>query len=369
MFELKNWIEKNNVKNVAISRFYRNAGTNLAAAKNASSLDIVYTKKFLIEECNIHPEIIKSKDNVDFSKYDLIIFQPYSFIMFGGIWESHNVDYIYKYARDFNGVTMCIYNDPNISWTNPLSILEAKNRVLRNKEIVSDDFDKNLIEKFQTKNLVGMFVGKDFDKFKKLAKKRKFAIWPNDIIKVKLGEYIHSHVLKECENSTFNFDIEEREFDVIYYGSNRGGGRAKELKRLFKNNSSLRLKWVGYDPKFPNVSWEKKIRYDKLCDVVRKSLTSIVVGDNAHNDNIVLYRFYEAMKFNVINLISTSFDPKKELIKNAELQKICYINSLSDIEESCKKLRSSKLFYNDMLKAQAEEIKNLTEKWHVQNNE
>lgn len=361
MFELKRWIETNGIKRVGLARFYRSASEKIGRAKNAGSLDIFYTKKFLSDECGIEADVIRVTDKVDFSKYDLLIFQPYTFIMFGGIWEAHAVDFIYDYCRHFDGTVMCIYNDPNVTWSNPLRVLDARNRVLRGSEIVSDEFDRSLIDAFESKKFVGMFIGRDFERFKKLAKTTNSTFWPEDIIKVKLSEYIHHNQL--LDSRVLEVDPSSKKYDVVYYGSNRGGGRNKQMKRIFGKNESLKLRWIGYDPKFPNADWTKKVKYDDLGPLIDESLTSFVAGDPAHDDNIVIYRFYEALKFNVVNLISRQFDPEMKLLNHPTLQDVCYVESLEDVEKACKKLRESQVFYNTILRLQRDEILRVAASW------
>jgi len=363
MLQLKNWIRAHNVKRVGITSFGRNVTTNVNRVTNAAAFDIIYMEKFLTEECGIQTDIIRgNKEHDTFASYDLLIVQPCSYVMFGGAWDGWALDFIYDYVQTFSGTTMCIYNDPNIVWANPLKVLSDRNRVRRGgPDVVADEFDPTFIDMFETKKLVGLFIGRNWNAFKEHAKPAKHVIWPNEIVTIKLSEYIFDNEFADCIVRAA--DPTTKPYDVVYYGSNRKNKRNKLLNSIFKKNESLNLRWIGYDPGYPNTTWSKKVAHGKLGPCIEECLTSIVAGDPAHNDNIVIYRFYEALQFNVVNLITRVFDPEMYLYQDDLLRKLCYVDSLKDIEVVIDVLRNNDGIYEEVLQRQEHEIRRIMHSW------
>lgn len=362
MLELKKFIESNRIKRVAITRLCGTASDNVAKAINPGQVDVFYMKKFM-QENGVAVDIINAKDNADMTQYDMMLMQPSSLLYWGGFLEGRDIDHIYNYTKNFQGLTMCAYVDPNLTWSNPLKQLAKRPRVKRNGVVIEEQFDHELIEKFAQKKLVGAFIGTDFERFKAESRPLHAPIWPSEAVNMKLGEYIHHHEFENIVREPVS--LADKKYDVVYYGSKRGPSvfRKKQINDLFKQNDTLDLRWVGYDPGLPNSTWVRKVRYHALVPLVSEGLTSLVVADKAHNDNIVTWRFYEAVKFNVVNLIHRNFDPEMKLYQDETLRDVCYVSSLEDVKRSCEKLRFSDEFYNKVLDLQLQEVKRVAATW------
>jgi hypothetical protein len=267
MKALKEYIIKNNIKSVAFHRFYRSIILDQGTSTTAAAFDVVYIHKYLVEECGLNPIIISMKDEnvegfnvqsydqVDYSKLDLIIFQPYGFTMFGGIWSFKELDSVDVYTEKFNGETMVIYNDPNIPWTNPYKIItnEKKTKMMINKDIVEISRTEEDVKAFEEKKCTALFIGRDFEKFKQYFKKQnesRSQTWPSYSINIRLTEWIMKNELSKSSNALFKDEknVKDLKYDIMYYGSDRKGSRNKNLNKLFKNDENLNKIWIGYDP-------------------------------------------------------------------------------------------------------------------------
>lgn len=365
MLALKKWLEEHNVRRVGLARFYRNASDKICKARNAGSHDVAYLKLFIERECSIQADVLTSR-STGLDRYDLIIFQPYAFLVFGGVWEHRPVDFMYRYMREFKGTTMVVFNDPNVAWTNPFERLAEKPRVSRNGEIGIEPVPESVIDDFNNKEFVGLFVGQDFDSFKQKMLKRRGEnpLWPKETLKIKLGQFIFDEQLSRHVSRPT--EVHKKAFDLTYYGSNRRGTRVSVMNSVFKNNSLLKLKWVGYDPKYPGCVWTKKVRQDELQNHMQNSVATLVVGDAAHNDNVILYRFYEAPIFGVVSLIHESFDPHKKLYQDDLLRSLCYVKTLSDVESACIGLRKDQRLFESVIEKQLEQTKRIASTWRTQ---
>lgn len=370
---LKEYIVSNNIRHVAITRFLRTIPIDVDNSKNAGPLEVTYLRRF-IEECGIQCDIILQnkkpsieKDDIiyfreikNFNKYDLIIFQPYTFNLYTGIWEKDTVDYIDRITHEYRGKVSVLYNDPNVHWENPYPTMITRPFLGKN---IHDKHNpsgfvrtQSDVEAFDKIDILGLYNGSNFENYWRKSLIKKDTIKPTQIIEIKLSEYI----FKERSGDSISLFEDQvsgdRQYDVCYFGSNRKGYRTELLKKLFKKDKTLNKLWIGYDPVFENTKViKKKVEHFLLEKHVQKSKFSIVIGDEAHIDNIKTFRFFENPEMKTLSLIHSSYDPSMKLILNKTLREFCYFTTIEDIHEILNKLHT--VPYHTLIELQDKEIK------------
>lgn len=381
MKALKEYIEKNNIRNVAFHRFYRSIVLDQGNSTTAGAFDVVYIHKYLVEECGLDPVIISMKDEnvegfnvqsydqVDYSKLDLIIFQPYGFTMFGGIWAFKELDSVDVYTEKFNGETMVIYNDPNIPWTNPYKIItnEKKTKMMIDKDVVEISRTEEHVKAFEEKKCTALFIGRDFEKFKENFKRQsetRSQTWPSSSLNIRLTEWIMKNELSKSSSALFSEekDVKRAEFDIFYYGSNRGGSRSKNLKKLFKNDEILNKLWIGYDPEYNRTTVLPKQNHKDLVRYADQCVASLVIGDDSHNDNIITYRVFENAIMEIPSVVYNEYDSNHIIFPSEEYRDLTYFSTIEDLISIIEKLKDQKT-YQKVLKYQKDRIIELSNEY------
>lgn len=325
------------MKTVAITSIFSNP---IFKESTARGLELIYLKKMLD---NNNVIIIGKKgrnskdmnfyyDYTDHPDYDNLFIQLSTPNFFGGVVGDNTIRLIENIDIDPSKINI-FATDPRIKPVNPARIL-------------FDRFGKceEHIEKWD--NILSkcnyLMPGKDIYKF-----------WPDidlsfaNVINVDFFGYIFKHNTKYS-----NFvEVQDKEYDVIYYGDKRGSYREKKLRFLFKESTKNLL--VGY--KSPKVSGDfiKKVQHVKLQETINRAKVNLIIADEEHEDNVTTFRFYEGMASSSLCAIDLKFDPNRELIKDPILKDLLYIERNSDI----KKLANS--YSKDLIELQHKELKRI----------
>lgn len=380
MRRLTEYLRQRGHQKIAISKWLRGVAGDLEKTKNPGPLDIHYLYKFLQAE-GFDVSIIGQKelepggeyqgwkwDQVDLNSWDVIIFQPYTFLLFGGVWMPEELAYIEHYTTHYKGETMVIFNDPNIPWENPYTLMIKLKRNYLGLQKVPIHRDEHWIDDFQNKPTTAIFVGEDYEAYKQLAYTNKITIWPENHINIPLSTYIFKNEFAKSQSPTeqktelFSFGDQQKRYDLCYFGSNRKSSRGRYLKALFGKDESLKKLWIGYEPEYPNTTFLKKINREDLPTILADCLASIVIGDQAHNDNIITYRFFENSLYGVFSVIYDEYDTKRRLIQDQELQKITYFKNIDELKAIIDYLKKNLHRYDELVKMQRLEIEKLFEK-------
>lgn len=128
-------------------------------------------------------------------------------------------------------------------------------------------------------------------------------------------------------------DNKEKEFDLIYGGSFRGGNRAKKFEQylmgdiadkfnvhVFGSISEKQLQKINGDITLPSIG--KKVPMDKMRDELNRSLVNIIVGEKKYNNNMTTVRLWESSFTNSVVLIEEEFDKNHEIFKYSEENEI-----------------------------------------------
>lgn len=373
---LKKYIKDNNVKNVVVQRFFRNIQINIDKAKNPGSVEIFFLVKYLIEECGVEPTLIYHtkqqptgyhkwlhQSEVDWSTVDLCINQTNLYNLFGGHWEKREIEHIDNWTNNYQGLTYVLFTDPLILWTNPYRLMTegGRNTYRDNRyektEPIQFHITPEQVQLFENKEVDALFIGKDYDKFKNT--NIKFVVWPEYALEFKMASYIVHNELQKIQS---NIIIpEEKEWDVVYFGSYRGNYRGKTFKKLF-NSDNLKKLWIGHDPKMKNTEVIDSVHRSGLGKYLQRSKLSFVMGDLTHNDNIFTYRIFENSLMKCLSIIWNEFDTEHTIFQNPELTKF-YVSEPEQVEGLIQHLDEDPSRYDYYLNLQREEILAFSKEW------
>lgn len=261
---------------------------------------------------------------------------------FGGIIGKDTIEKLIKIGK-FNGKLFYVINDPKIYY------VDISKRALEKGQITKDEFN-SFNEKIKEMKVI--FTGTDYKLFE------SFIYNKSNFFKLEFEKNIPLFEFTFV-NYNFNKNVisfnKNKEFDLCYYGDNRGGYRDKKIKQYF-NNDILKTKTIGLKSDYINNLKLSKIRNDKLSNEMQDCYASLIIGDKEHNSNWITYRFFEGILSGVILFIDEDYDINKNYLKNPILQKICYVKSPEDIRKRIDYIKENNL-YNKIIKLQKEELK------------
>jgi hypothetical protein len=300
---------------------------------NHRGLEIVYLKK-LFNDNNLQLDIIGKKgrtnkdiiffkditSNLQSTENVFIQLAPINF--FGGVIDDYVVKFINEIGNLNNKNFYVLVNDPRIKPQNPAEVV-FKRFGLCEEQI------NNWNKIFD--NATYCFQGKDLNKFFNEDKNRK-------IMNLDFFTYIFKN---DTKYSNF-ISLEDKQFNLIYYGDKRGSHREKKINKYLSNCYNDLL--VGYKTNKLKTSFLNKVPHVELKNVIDKSICSLIIGDKEHENNIATYRFYETLASSTLCAIDIDYDPNKELIKNEILKEVLYVKNKNDINKLCS-LYSEKLIY------------------------
>ena len=291
---------------------------------NHKSLEIFYLKK-MFSENNLDLSIIGNKcrnnDKIYFFKdissnledIENIFIQLSTINFFGGEINPYLLKFTEKFSNLKHKNFYVLVNDPRIKPENPA-------KVVFNRFGLCEEHIENWDYIFDNANYV--FQGKDLKKFFNDDKERK-------TIKLDLFTYIFKN---DAKLSNF-VDIDNKEFDLVYYGDKRGSYRESKIKKYLSNSERDLL--VGYKTNKVECSFMNKVPHYDLQKIIDKSICSLVIGDKEHENNIATFRLYETLASSTLCAIDIDYDPNKELIKNETLRNILYVKNKEDIKKLC----------------------------------
>jgi len=204
---------------------------------------------------NKHLEFFKDFRTVDINEYDAVLCFPSRPIFFAGKYGES--DQMVELMANFKGIVIQTLSDPLVKTTNPAERLYKRFGIC-----------EEWIEAWDNINDRSYFIfpGKDIQKWCRYAPTGTY-IPHNRIIKYDWFTYIHRHALLENKNnsSLFEFNNNEKKWDVLYYGnSNRAGFREQQLRKYFPKDTKNLL--VGYKSDKINATQIDKIPHTELIE-------------------------------------------------------------------------------------------------------
>ena len=306
-------------------------------------LELIYLKELLEEKgrevmifgkkCRTNKDLDFFKDVSTIKDYNVhsVILQLAPANFFGGKYSDFSIDAIKQLANLFSeGVKFNILpTDPRIKPLNPAKVFYDRFNLCEDYILI---WDRIINESTY------LFPGKDISKF--------FNMDMNvDVYKLDWFAYIFKKGLN------FSEFVEDKEYDVIYYGDKRGSYRNNKIKKLMPYSTKNLL--LGYKEKINYAEFKKKVKHSELFEVLNRCKVSLVIGDKEHEDNVATFRFYEALASSTLAAIDIDFDPNKELIKNEKLREVLYVSNMNDV----KKL--SNMYSKELIDLQQQELKRI----------
>lgn len=329
--------------------------------RNIRSLEAIYTIKCFnamvfstkIKELKDLNYVKSINEFNNYSNIDNLIVHLSPLNIFGGIINK-NVTDLLRIILFFNKSIFLLYTDPKILYYNYFQILYDRYFIDKNIKFEDESFIELLnienINLFENKDYKYLFCGKDYELFKSVLNNDK-ALWPQKGFNFNLFEIIFANELKDQK---LNFYLENKEFDLVYYGNNRGGYRNKILKKLFTFDFNKYL--IGYEDNFKNCKFQKYVPVDMLKNELAKCYASIVIGDKAHENNFITARFFENILNGLISFIYLPYDSNKTLYENELLKDILYIESADQVKIVLDEVKKDKVLHREILNLQLKEL-------------
>lgn len=273
--------------------------------------------------------LVDFDDVVDINYYSTIFLQLTPPNFFGGKLNDIAIKAT-KLLSNFKNHLKITISDPRIKPYNPAQVLwdrfgEASQ--INHEDILNWN---SLLE-----NATYVFPGQDISKFIGYSPKNveQFDYF-TEIFKSRI-------VISDWED-------EEKLYDVVYYGDNRGGFRERVLRWFMPSDTDNLL--IAYKTKQVKADFMKKVKSSELISILNSCKVSLLLYDLEHADNVVTFRFYETLASNCLLAIPIEFDPQKRLIQNETLRDTLYVSNSNDVK------RLASLYSKELIDLQKQEL-------------
>jgi hypothetical protein len=268
-------------------------------------------------------EILDEYKNVNKEGYDALIVINGSVNFFGGT-ESPEQILNYNVIQNFKGEVFYILCDPNLLLT---QIWNA----VKGKEWSSNYNEKDI---FITRDVTYITQPRNFEPIKK----------KTDKIGIPVKQFLHYPFEKFpllAEQPKW-LSLEERQYDILYGGTFRGGRREDDMIKFFFDypeniNTTLfgNIKESNFcvkkTDKLKHPKYEKAVDYSDFNDKMSTALSTIIIGDKFYKETDDLtQRIYESILSGVVTFIDSSFDPNKRVF-SGDLADFLYVNNKDDV--------------------------------------
>ena len=310
------------MKRVALTSVFANLTYN---DKNHRGLEAMFFKK-LMEEKGATVDCVGYKNrnvqdldfyvdykDTDFSEYGAVIIQLSTANFFGGQMGEH-CEKICNDLANYSGKIYMLVNDPRIPPLNYAKIISDRFGLCTESVSAWDA----IIE-----NATYLFSGRDVSKY--------LGWTPKNWIHMDWFTYIFKHRFTQSDSVNLSecSDV-EKEWDLVYYGDNRGSFRENQLRKYFPSDTNNLL--IGYKSDKVSANFIKKLKHEDLMSKLDKVKVSLITGDEEHLNNVTTYRFYETLASSCLAAIQIEYDPDKQLIEDPVLRDLLYVSSKEDIK-------------------------------------
>lgn len=233
-----------------------------------------------------------------------------------------------------------------------VKLVDGTTKLVTQKDI--DDFTENVFKRTKIA-FCGIDYKKYFDSYcnDKRVDSRKLL----DVDWAYFGQHEYYSLREFIDLKLQTPEKEQDSFDFVYCG-NRRSSRDGILKELV-SHSDLNCALVGYGDSITgnNVSNIKYMSHEDMFDFInKKAYSTVIMGDNLHNDNIITPRFYECMLLNVVAFVWHKYDSDKKFIKNSELKDFVYVSSIDELCNKIKQIKSDKELFKHIVALERKEI-------------
>lgn len=283
--------------------------------------------------------------NLSDKKFDNIIIHNYNANIFGGLVTNLTIEYIRFVTNNSTCRFFYYITDPKLKYFNVPKFLLSRSNLKYETTISIEELHFHAKKHEDIENrMEAIFTGYNYKH-----------IYGADFVRV-LNLKIFSNLI---DNSTLKFkgkQDSEIEYDICYFGDNRGTYRNNKLKKFLDSNLINSL-LIGLEIPLKGATFIDKVSNQELKPLVQKCLSSLVIGDAEHENAFITARFYENISFNVVSFIDLQYDLEKKLFKNPVLQEFNYIIDQQDLINKVERLKQNSDFRFEIIRLQKEELK------------
>lgn len=309
--------------------------------KKYENADFYYVSKKIKETDQKYLNIF---DLESLNEFDEIYIHNYNTNFFGGLVPKLTIQYL-KLLADYKGKIYYYITDPKLKYTNLADVMLSRNNLKYETPVTNDELvELSKKHKILEDRMIACFSGYNYSHI--------YGLEFKDVKYVKIfDKLLHIRNVEEV-----NVD---KEYDVCYYGDNRGTYRNNKIKKYF-NTDDLKSLLIGCKlENLKNNTIHDKVPHFELNALVNKSYSAIVIGDKEHENAFVTARFYENMMFGIVSFVDIDYDNEKKLYTDDLLKDFCYITSQEDLINKVKIIKEDKNLYNDIINRQKKELERI----------
>jgi len=159
---------------------------------------------------------------------------------------------------------------------------------------------------------------------------------------------IEQAILAKRENRIVQ---KQKEYDLIYGGSLRGGARKKLLEKYYLDQFNLKVALFGNVKRkdfkeYNNMpSFLSKVEHHAFMSALTRGKSTCIIGDEWYFDNMHTLRIYETIRADVVCFVATEFDPRRTIFKDDKLNDFLYVSSKEELADKARSLDAKKLYY------------------------
>lgn len=333
---------------------------------NIRSIKLLYMKKHLAKKYNADVNIIgmKNKNNIKFNyfkdykdiklkDYDKILIHSIPLNFYGGCLKPHTITLLKQLAQ-FQGEVFIFLMDPAIGFYNYARKIYEKRDTLT----FMDDLRLTIeeVETLESRPYIFLCDTFDYELFSKNYQHKKYLIEPAQVIRTNIMHEIFKD-LKTFKDQR----VENKEYDIMYYGSDRRGYRHRKIENYFlKGNYSKCL--IGIKKiKHEDIQSFGYMKPEELIKHMNKARLTLVIGDKEHENNFLTARYFEGLQANSLAVIDLAYDTNKIFLDDPLLKEYCYVENSDDIEHLLFTLKQDPYLYKRLVEKQQEELKSKLE--------
>ena len=330
---------------------------------NIRSLEVIYLKKYLEETYKCTVDFISKKINEkdqnyinifdleSLNHYDALYIHNHNSNFFGGTVPSLTVKYL-RLLADYHGKVTYYITDPKLKYVNLATIINNRKKNLKFEDQSIDLYHNGELKKiesdlkFMELRMNALFTGYNYQPI--------YGLDFSNVKKFDVFKTIKFDYLNKAQANLFDED-DLILYDCCYYGDNRGTHRNNKIKKYF-NTDKLNTLLIGCNLDIVNNTYVDKVPHQQLHRLVKRSYSSLVIGDKEHENAFVTMRFYENIHFDVVSFIDKDYDANKVLFKSQLLKDFNYINSQDELKDKVRRLQTEKNLLTEILKLQKQEL-------------
>ena len=336
----------------------RNINVNASEAAN-----VAYTLRkegFHVDILTFNPKdtVNKQFDEIKDvnAEYDRIITRIDNVVFYGGNMPPHIV-HIYRLLKEWNKpiIQLCVDATPGVQMENLYEKLT--HRKLKGTKDLKCDIPYSL-EDFrigEKQPIIFVSQHKDPTVYYDITQNVKWKKFDNMLF----TNFPNSKYTLYTQKINEENMIDDREYDVAYYGFFRNGERKAEVDR-FINDTGMKNVWFAVgrvtlksiresDLLGDNVTLEEGAPQNIIHEKINKAYATIVIGDKKYNNGQYTARVYETMSSNAVQFIDRDYDTEGRLFGKDNYR---YVSTTEEFKEKVEEIKNNPELRKQLLNEQ-----------------